>query len=145
MRFFKLLPLIVAFPLLVCAQDSIDSPEGLNQACNQNDYESCYVLGTLYSYGDGVPQDNFVASRLIIKACEGEVYDACFTIGEMYRTGDKVPLNSTQGKEYMTMAWQRAPEKAWIWLLSITKKPVREMILLDVISWVLCMKKPLVY
>lgn len=104
MRFFKLLPLIVAFPLLVCAQDSIDSPEGLNQACNQNDYESCYVLGTLYSYGDGVPQDNFVASRLIIKACEGEVYDACFTIGEMYRTGDKVPLNSTQGKEYMTMA-----------------------------------------
>ena len=104
MRFFKLLPLIVAFPLLVCAQDSIDSPEGLNQACNQNDYESCYVLGTLYSYGDGVPQDNFVASRLIIKACEGDDPFGCNFLGIMYEKAFGVLKNDKKAYEYYQKA-----------------------------------------
>jgi len=56
-------------------------------ACDSGDAESCFLLGSLYFAGTGVPKDPTRAFALFQRSCSGGWWRGCSGLGECYRAG----------------------------------------------------------
>ncbi len=70
-----------------------DGKDALLKACNEGDGASCFVLGSLYSGGNGVPQDGQMAFDLFQKSCDTDWWRGCGRLGVSYLVGQGVAIN----------------------------------------------------
>jgi hypothetical protein len=65
----------------------------LAAACDGGDGASCFLLGSLFSGGAGVPKDPALAFQLFEKACGNGWWRACGRLGVSYLNGQGTPVN----------------------------------------------------
>ncbi len=63
-------------------------------ACDRGDAESCFLLGSLYYAGTGVPKDPARAFALLQRSCSAGWWRGCSGLGECYRAGAGTPVNN---------------------------------------------------
>ncbi|MGX3045274.1 tetratricopeptide repeat protein [Helicobacter sp. T3_23-1056] len=66
--------------------------------------KSCYNLGLMYTYGEGVRQDYHKAHELYKKACDMKNAMACNNLGVLYTNGLGVKQNRYIAKQYFGKA-----------------------------------------
>jgi hypothetical protein len=59
----------------------------LEQSCGRGNGASCFILGSLYSEGAGVPKDDANALRLFEKSCDTNWWRGCGRLGQSYLVG----------------------------------------------------------
>lgn len=64
-----------------------DGKDALLQACGHSDGASCFLMGSLYSGGNGVPKNDALAFKLFRMSCELEWWRACGRLGVSYLVG----------------------------------------------------------
>jgi hypothetical protein len=62
-------------------------------ACDHGDGASCFLLGSLYSSGSGVPSNPEMSFALFKKSCDVGWMRACGRLGVSYLTGQGTPVN----------------------------------------------------
>jgi hypothetical protein len=62
-------------------------------ACDKGDGASCFILGSLFSAGSGVPQDQTTAFELFQKSCDAGWWRSCGRLGVSYMTGQGTEVN----------------------------------------------------
>jgi hypothetical protein len=71
--------------------------KGGNQAlatgCDRGDGASCFILGSLFSGGAGVPQNSNLAFELFQKSCDAGWWRGCGRLGVSYLNGQGTPVN----------------------------------------------------
>ena len=98
----RLLPLIMLlFAFKSFAQSDAKSHE---MACNDGVIFSCSLLGSLYQWGDGIPQDHAKAVSYYEKACDGGSSYSCLMLGSIYEYGEGVPKSNIQALKFLEMA-----------------------------------------
>ena len=70
--------------------------EAFQRACDNGDGESCFLLGSLYHAGLGVPQDLSRAVGLFRRSCSDGWYRGCGGLGECYKAGQGVAQDNAQ-------------------------------------------------
>lgn len=68
-------------------------------ACDRGDGESCFLLGSLYYAGSGVPKDPARAFSLLRRACSSGWSRGCAGLAECYRAGVGTPVNNSRAVE----------------------------------------------
>lgn len=76
-----------------------DGKEVLRQACDEGRGASCFILGTLYSSGQGVPQDGTQAFILFEKSCDAGWWRGCGRLGQSYLVGQGTVSNPAKAIE----------------------------------------------
>jgi hypothetical protein len=64
-----------------------DGKDVFQRACDQDDGASCFILGSLYSSGLGVPQDGARAFTLFQRSCDSGWWRGCGRLGQSYLVG----------------------------------------------------------
>jgi TPR repeat protein len=64
-----------------------DGKDVFQRACDDGDGASCFILGSLYSSGSGVPQDGARAFNLFQKSCSDRWWRGCGRLGTSYLVG----------------------------------------------------------
>ena len=67
--------------------------QALASACDRADGASCFVLGSMYSGGAGVPQNGAMAFELFEKSCDIGWWRGCGRLGVSYLNGQGTPVN----------------------------------------------------
>jgi hypothetical protein len=67
--------------------------EALATACDRGDGASCFILGSLFSGGAGVPKDPALAFELFEKSCESGWWRGCGRLGVSYLNGQGTRVN----------------------------------------------------
>jgi len=67
--------------------------EAMLRSCDQSDGASCFILGSLFSSGYGVPKDPNIAFELFQKSCESGWWRGCGRLGVSYMVGQGTPVN----------------------------------------------------
>jgi TPR repeat protein len=62
-------------------------------ACDRGDGASCFLLGSLFSGGAGVPKNDALAFELFQRSCESGWWRACGRLGMSYLTGQGTTAN----------------------------------------------------
>jgi hypothetical protein len=65
----------------------------LATACDRGDGASCFILGSLFSGGAGVPKDPSLAFELFQKSCDSGWWRACGRLGVSYLNGQGTAVN----------------------------------------------------
>jgi len=65
----------------------------LLHACEQGDGAGCFILGSLFSSGHGVPEDPETALELFQRSCENGWWRGCGRVGVSYLMGQGTPVN----------------------------------------------------
>ena len=65
----------------------------LAKACDGGDGASCFILGSLFSGGAGVPQDPSFAFELFQKSCDSGWWRGCGRLGVSYLNGQGTAVN----------------------------------------------------
>ena len=73
-----------------------DGKNDFEQACSRGDGASCFVLGSLYSGGNGVPRDDDAAFRLFTRSCDLQWWRGCGRLGVSYLVGQGTPRDTTK-------------------------------------------------
>jgi TPR repeat protein len=81
-----------------------DGQDPLLDACRRGDGESCFILGSLYHAGQGVPKDDAGALALFRRACERGWWRGCARLAESYRSGQGIAADPAQAIEYFEKA-----------------------------------------
>jgi TPR repeat protein len=63
-------------------------------ACDRGDGESCFLLGSLYYAGSGLPRDVSRAFALFQRSCSTGWWRGCGGLGECYRAGSGTPVDN---------------------------------------------------
>ncbi len=69
------------------------------KACDRGDGASCFVLGSLYSGGKGVPQDGAIAFELFQKSCDTGWWRGCGRLGVSYLVGQGTAVDPAKAVE----------------------------------------------
>jgi uncharacterized protein len=64
-------------------------------ACDRGDAESCFILGSLYYAGTGVPKSPERAFALFQQSCSAGWWRGCSGLGECYRAGAGTAVDNT--------------------------------------------------
>jgi len=78
-----------------------DGGEVFQEACDDGRGVSCFLLGTLYSSGLGVPQDGTRAFNLFQKSCDTGWWRGCGRLGQSYLFGQGTTPNPAKAIEYL--------------------------------------------
>ncbi len=73
--------------------------DDFQQACDRGDGASCFVLGSLYSGGNGVPRDDEAAFALFRKSCDLGWWRGCGRLGVSYLVGQGVEADPARALE----------------------------------------------
>ena len=65
---------------------------GFQSYAEQGDADAQFMLGFMYAFGEGVPEDHAAAVRWYRMAAEQGHADAQWSLGLMYARGDGVPV-----------------------------------------------------
>ena len=76
-----------------------DGKDVFRKACDDGRGVSCFLLGTLYSSGLGVPQDGSQAFSLFEKSCEVGWWRGCGRLGQSYLYGQGTPVDPAKAIE----------------------------------------------
>ncbi len=87
--------------LRVAAQDN---GQALQNACDRGDSESCFLLGSLFYSGSGVPKDPARAFTLLQRSCSSGWPRGCAGLAELYRAGIGAPLDEARALEEFNKA-----------------------------------------
>ena len=74
-----------------------DGKEALDKSCQRGDGASCFVLGSLYSGGNGLPQDPKRAFELFGRSCDTGWWRGCGRLGVSYLVGQGTPIDTAKG------------------------------------------------
>ena len=69
------------------------------QACDRGDGASCFILGSLYSSGLGVPQDGARAFSLFERSCAANWWRGCGRLGTSYLVGQGTTVDPAKASE----------------------------------------------
>jgi TPR repeat protein len=75
------------------------SGASFQSACDTGDGESCFLLGSLYMSGFGVPKDAGRAFALFQRSCSAGWRRGCFGLGESYRDGNGTAIDNARAIE----------------------------------------------
>lgn len=78
--------------------------EIMSKLCKASNYNACYNLGVVHSFGKGVKQDYKKAKELYEKACNDNNYEACLILGLAYAKGKRVKQDYKKAKMYFGKA-----------------------------------------
>jgi TPR repeat protein len=81
-----------------------DGPDVLQRSCDGGDGENCFILGSLYYAGRGVPKDSTRATALFRRSCESGWARGCGGLAECYRAGQGVAADGAQAVAYFEKA-----------------------------------------
>lgn len=73
--------------------------EAFQSSCNAGDGESCFLLGSLYLSGSGVPRDAARGFTLLQQSCSADWWRGCGGLGECYRTGSGTQVDNALALE----------------------------------------------
>jgi hypothetical protein len=73
-------------------------------ACEAGDGESCFLLGSLYATGWGVPKDAERAFALFQRSCSADWRRGCWSLGESYRAGSGTAIDNALAIENFNKA-----------------------------------------
>jgi hypothetical protein len=73
-------------------------------ACEAGDGESCFLLGSLFNVGWGVPKDVGRAFALFQRSCSAGWRRGCFQLGESYRVGNGTAIDNARAIENLDKA-----------------------------------------
>lgn len=76
-----------------------DGKDKLSQACREGDGAACFVLGSLYSGGNGVEQNPTLAFNFFEKSCNLRWWRGCGRLGVSYLVGQGAPEDSSKAME----------------------------------------------
>ncbi len=76
-------------------------------ACERGDGESCFLLGSLYYAGEGVPKDSARAFALLQQACSSGWWRGCSGLAECYRTGTGTAVDNALAIENFDKGCER--------------------------------------
>ena len=68
-------------------------------ACDRGDGESCFLLGSLYYAGEGVPKDPVRAFALLQRSCSSGWWRGCAGLAECYRSGVGTAVDNSRAVE----------------------------------------------
>ena len=75
-------------------------------ACDRGDGESCFLLGSLYYAGKGVPKDPARAFALFRQSCSSGWWRGCSGLAECYRAGAGTAVDNARAIEDFDKACQ---------------------------------------
>jgi len=75
-------------------------------ACDRGDGESCFLLGSLYYAGEGVPKDPARAFALFRQSCSSGWWRGCSGLAECYRAGAGTAVDNARAIEGFDQACQ---------------------------------------
>ena len=75
----------------------------------QGDAHAAFMLGAMYQFGEGVPQDYKAAAGLYRQAAEQGLAAAQLNLGALYQSGDGVPQDYVQAYMWYTVAMAAFP------------------------------------
>lgn len=81
-----------------------DGDAVLREPCNRGDGESCFMLGSLYYGGDGVPRNLEYSAALFQQSCTAGFTRGCGQIGESYLFGEGVPKDIVKARQILESA-----------------------------------------
>ncbi len=81
-------------------QDKSRAKEFYGKACELEDADGCFIVGSMYDNGEGVKQDYTKAREYYTKACELESATGCNNLGSMYYNGEGVKQDKSRAKEF---------------------------------------------
>jgi hypothetical protein len=81
-----------------------NGPDVFRAACDRGDGESCFVLGSLYYAGGGVPKDPAAAVALFRQSCKNGWPRGCGGLAECYRAGQGTSADAAQASAYFEKA-----------------------------------------
>lgn len=81
------LGLVEACNRLVSFVHDEDGKDVFEQSCGRHNGASCFILGSLYSEGAGVPQDGKHAFELFEKSCDAGWWRGCGRLAQSYLVG----------------------------------------------------------
>lgn len=81
-----------------------EGPGIFQQPCAGGDGESCFILGSLYYGGQGVPKDYTRAVTLFRQSCDSGWWRGCGGLAECYRHGQGTATDPAQAIEYFEKA-----------------------------------------
>lgn len=82
------------------------------RAAEQGNALAQTILGAIYRYGYGVPQDYRLAASWYRKAAEQGLAEAQFNLGNMYRYGKGVPTDSKEAVSWYRKAGEQGYAEA---------------------------------
>ena len=74
------------------------------KALAEGDASAKFIIGLMYAYGEGAPEDDKEAVKWFRKAAELGHADAQFKLGDMYANGQGVELNSMEAVKWFRKA-----------------------------------------
>src|SRR5262245_17435394 len=84
--------------------DSSEVAAACHRLAEQGDARAQFVLGVMYDFGEGVPQDYAEAMRWFRKAADQHLAAAQFGIGSMYDNGQGVPQDYAEAAKWYRKA-----------------------------------------
>ena len=84
-----------------------DKGRSFQSACDAGDGESCFLLGSLYYAGQGVPKDPDRAFALLQQSCSSGWARGCSGLAECYRAGVGTTVNNSLAIENFDNACER--------------------------------------
>lgn len=81
-----------------------NGPGVFQASCDRGDGESCFLLGSLYYAGGGVPRDASSAAGLFRRACDDGWVRGCGGLAECYRAGQGIAADAGQASAYFERA-----------------------------------------
>jgi Sel1 repeat len=76
-----------------------DGKDAFQRACEGGDGASCFILGSLYSSGLGVPQDGVRAFSLFERSCASKWWRGCGRLGTSYLVGQGTAADPEKAAE----------------------------------------------
>ena len=102
--YFGMLLLSAAVMILTVRLTFASALDELKAAAEQGDAFVQFILGDMYSTGEGAPQNDIEAVRWYRMAAEQGDAWAQTSLGDMYRTGRGVPKNDAEAARWYRMA-----------------------------------------
>jgi len=82
-----------------------DYPKALSlfsRACDAGSVDGCFYLGSMYSEGYGVTEDDSIALTLFTRACDTGSARGCYVAGIYYRAGNYVQKDSVKSRQFLS-------------------------------------------
>ena len=81
-----------------------EGPQVFRPSCDRGDGESCFLLGSLYHAGRGVPKDYGLSAAFFRQSCQSGWPRGCGALAECYRAGQGTPADAVQATAYFEKA-----------------------------------------
>lgn len=113
--------------------------ENFKPLAEQGDVNAQFMLGSMYSTGNGVPLNMDKAVEWLRRAAKQDDVEAQFSLGVMYRTGKGVSQNLAQAAKFFRLAAKQGQAKAQTNLAvmyglgdGVSRNPVMAYMLADI-------------